>query len=195
MARGELDLATQHLEHAEANSRARDALATAATARIVLARVAFARADTRAARLQIELARVLAAQVDERSVHLEIEALALPTQPVTLQLSGDGDSLHIGARYVDLRRRGPLRRLLLALARHRCSAQASRGLTALELLEAGWPGERPLGDSGMARVYVAVRRLRALGLGELLQTRDEGYALDPSTQVRWMQPTLARDPR
>jgi hypothetical protein len=31
----------------------------------------------------------------------------------------------------------------------------------------------------MLRVYTAVRRLRALGLGDALVTRDDGYLLSP----------------
>ena len=51
------------------------------------------------------------------------------------------------------------------------------------LLAAGWPGERLRYDSGMLRVYTAIRRLRALGLERVLLTRDDGYQLDPEVRL------------
>jgi hypothetical protein len=50
---------------------------------------------------------------------------------------------------------------------------------AVALLELGWPGERVRHESGMLRVYTAIRRLRALGLADALETRDDGYLLSP----------------
>ena len=35
----------------------------------------------------------------------------------------------------------------------------------------------------MMRVYAAIRRLRALGLGDALLTRDDGYLIDPAVTV------------
>ena len=51
------------------------------------------------------------------------------------------------------------------------------------LLEAGWPGERMSPESGARRVYVTINRLRKLGLGELLLTTGDGYALAPNVRV------------
>ncbi len=37
-------------------------------------------------------------------------------------------------------------------------------LTVQDLLEAGWPGERPMAEAGANRVYVALTKLRRMGL-------------------------------
>jgi hypothetical protein len=58
-------------------------------------------------------------------------------------------------------------------------AEPGVATTAIALLESGWPDERVRHESGMLRVYSVVRRLRALGVGEALVTRDDGYLLDP----------------
>jgi hypothetical protein len=58
------------------------------------------------------------------------------------------------------------------------------GLNVAELIESGWPGELMLHDSAVARVYTTVNRLRALGLDSVLLTRDDGYLLDPSVDVK-----------
>jgi len=79
---------------------------------------------------------------------------------------------------VDLRRRGALRRILLALV-----AQRGRGIKQTELSEIGWPGERVLADAAATRVRVAIATLRQLGLRTLLVTRDDGYALDARVRV------------
>ena len=75
-----------------------------------------------------------------------------------------------GSEPLDLTRHGSLRRVL----------EPSIAMSAIDLLAAGWPDERVRHESGMLRVYSAVRRLRALGLGSALVTRDDGYLLDPS---------------
>lgn len=80
---------------------------------------------------------------------------------------------------LDLTRHGSLRRVLDALVTRRI-AEPGAAMTAIALLESGWPDERVRHESGMLRVYSVVRRLRALGLGEALVTRDDGYLLDPS---------------
>jgi hypothetical protein len=49
-------------------------------------------------------------------------------------------------------------------------------------LAAGWPDEKVLYDAGMLRVYTAIRRLRKLGLTDVLLRRDDGYVLDPSAR-------------
>ena len=54
----------------------------------------------------------------------------------------------------------------------------------LDLIEAGWPGEKMQHEAATLRVYTTIRRLRGLGLGDVLVTRDEGYLLDPEVAVR-----------
>lgn len=82
----------------------------------------------------------------------------------------------------DLTRHGPLRRVLWALAVAR-SESPGVAKSTLELVDAGWPGEKMKHEAATLRVYTTIRRLRALGLGEALHTRDDGYLLDPETAI------------
>ena len=83
---------------------------------------------------------------------------------------------------MDLTRHGSLRKVLDALVIRRLEAPGI-AQSASDLLEAGWPGERVRHESGMLRVYSVIRRVRALGLGSALVTRDDGYLLDPQAAV------------
>jgi predicted ATPase len=84
-----------------------------------------------------------------------------------------------GIERKDLSRRGPLRRILMALA----DAHGKDTLDVNQLIEAGWPGEKMHAESGAARVYAAIRTLRKLGLEPWLITRDDGYLLDPDVEI------------
>jgi hypothetical protein len=87
-----------------------------------------------------------------------------------------------GGAALDLTRRGSLRRVLDALVTRRLETPGV-AWPASALLEAGWPGERVHHEPGMMRVYSVIRRLRALGLGDALVTRDDGYLIDPAVTV------------
>ena len=87
-----------------------------------------------------------------------------------------------GGEPLDLARHGSLRRVLDALVTRRLE-DTGVAWSASALLEAGWPGEKVRHESGMLRVYSVIRRLRALGLGPALVTRDDGYLLDPAVPV------------
>jgi len=98
-----------------------------------------------------------------------------------LRVANDGRWFELAGNRVDLTRRRALRLLVLALAeRHRSNGP---GLTQVELLEAGWPGERVDVESGAKRVYTSINLLRTLGLREILTTRDDGYLIRPEIQV------------
>jgi hypothetical protein len=88
-----------------------------------------------------------------------------------------------GTPRVELRRRRTIRRVLHALVEQRLRAPGV-GLSADQLFEAGWPGERALPHSAAARVYDAVRILRQSGLEPILLRQDDGYLLDPDRPVR-----------
>lgn len=105
--------------------------------------------------------------------------------PMRLQLSPDGRAMELDGRAFDLSRRGPLRRVLLALVEARLRAPGA-ALSTAEVQEAGWPGERMRPESAAARVYMAIRRLRVLGLARALRTCDQGYVLDPRLAVDWL---------
>jgi hypothetical protein len=116
------------------------------------------------------------------------EALAASRADVIdLLVGGEGRWFQpVGGARVNLGRRGPLRRVLLKLAEQR-RASPGAGLPVEALLEAGWPGETMQHDSGLARVYTTIQRLRALGLASVLITRDDGYLLEPAIPVRFVE--------
>lgn len=70
-----------------------------------------------------------------------------------------------------------IQRILGALARARAESPG-RGLTAAELVEAGWPGERILPAAAKNRLRVAVAWLRKHALGDAIVSVGDGYALD-----------------
>jgi tetratricopeptide (TPR) repeat protein len=120
-------------------------------------------------------------------VHLETAAEAAGPRSVALApaLTVGRDSrwmVAAGGERVDLVRYGPVRRLLERLVEERLTRPA-QALSAEQLIEAGWPGERMRHSAGLLRVYSAIRRLRRLGLEPLLITRDDGYLLDANAIV------------
>jgi predicted ATPase len=111
-----------------------------------------------------------------------IERLAPRRAPAGVTVEPDGRAFTIASRRVDLTRRGALRRILAALAEARL-ARPGTGLPVREIVRLGWPGEKMSPESATARVYMAVRTLRSLGLEGVLLTRDDGYLLDPAARV------------
>ena len=59
--------------------------------------------------------------------------------------------------------------------------RAGVGVPGPELFEAGWPGVRISPQSANNRLYVALAKLRKMGLKLLILRNDEGYLLDPET--------------
>lgn len=101
-----------------------------------------------------------------------------------LEVAEDGRSFRFGNdEPVDLTRRKALRGILKALVVRHCES-AGDGLTLDEILEAGWPGEKTTAESGARRVYVTIKRLRDMGLDELILTTGDGYMLEPRLVVR-----------
>ena len=90
---------------------------------------------------------------------------------------------------VDLSRRQSLRLVLAALASRR-ETEPGIGLSASDLFEIGWPGERIDHKSAGNRVRVALATLRRLGLQGLIVGGRGGYRLSPS--VALYRPTPAR---
>jgi len=156
-------------------------------ARVASLRRARARAEARLAD-----ARLVARDVDDAFLAAELDAVRAAVQQagrgeLTLELDPSGRSLVLaggvaGRQTIDLSRRAALRRILLALAERHARGQR-QGLTVGEVLEAGWPGERMRAESASARVYMAIRRLRALGFEEILLTTDDGYALSSLVRI------------
>ncbi|MEM9071966.1 MAG: hypothetical protein AAGE52_25895 [Myxococcota bacterium] len=89
-------------------------------------------------------------------------------------LAWDGARFRVDkGAWVELTRRPTLRRLLDALVR------ADAPMSKEELFAAAWPGEAHTKPGSAARrVHTAVRRLRQLGLGDVLSSDREGYWID-----------------
>ncbi|WP_437901456.1 hypothetical protein [Sorangium sp. So ce124] len=80
-----------------------------------------------------------------------------------------------------------LSRIVTALVdRHDEAPDAS--LSLQDLLEAGWPGERPVAEAGANRVYVALTQLRRMGLRDVIERNEHGYRLAPRAVVRFVSP-------
>ena len=175
-----LDVAVEH-DDLDGELEAREALAEAA----------LLRADQALAARRVELFAAAARVSDDAAWGPRVARLQAgvrddaPPRAPALRLARDGRAMTLGDARVDLARRGPLRRVLRALVEARL-ANDGRALSTADVLAAGWPGEKMLPESGAARVYMAVRRLRALGLEALLTTSDDGYALDPRADVAWL---------
>jgi tetratricopeptide (TPR) repeat protein len=177
--RGDPDAARRTLLDLLDDARAHDDLGTQIAQRVELGWCALARDDAAEAVRWYEEALALARRGEDVLLARAVAELAaaLPERArEVLRVARDGASIALGARVVDLRRRGPLRRVVLALV-----AARPRALDVTAMIAAGWPGERMRAESGVARVYMAVRRLRALGVP--IVTVAEGYAPDPAVVV------------
>lgn len=105
--------------------------------------------------------------------------------PLTLSLGLDAEWI-AGPDGVRHRPGRSTKRIVQELvARHRRSADA---LSVQELLDVGWPGERPIAQAGANRVYVELNRIRRMGLRDLLERTTDGYRLAPETQVQEAKP-------
>ena len=102
-----------------------------------------------------------------------------------VEVSRDGREVFLldGTR-VELARREAPRRMLLALVRSRL-AQPGIAVSAEDMLDAGWPGEKMTPTAASKRVRTAIWTLRHAGLDKLILTREGGYLLDPRADVRW----------
>ncbi len=189
--RGTLDQAEQRFLRARDEVALQDDIEGELEARFGLVHTAQRRGDDHAAERGLDEIDALLRRTDaptwrERRdlVRCTLARAGAPA-PVLLTLTRDGRSFELLSRTVDFGRRGPLRRILVALANN-LAADKRAALSVSEVLAAGWPDEKMLHESGTARVYMAIRRLRALGLESILRTSDDGYALDARVRVRWL---------
>ena len=150
---------------------------------LLLARLgvaARARGDVEGERRHLAEARV-AAGLSRMSASAIVASLVVEHAPtpngIVIGIEGRSLVLPSGESH-DLTRHGPTRKLLWALAVTRRDSPGA-SMSTLDLVDAGWPGEKMKHEAATLRVYTTVRRLRALGLSEVLLTRDDGYLLDP----------------
>lgn len=111
----------------------------------------------------------------------------------TLRVQSDTTSIDLEGVQVTLALGSPQRAVLCALldAHHRHPGKAT---SMDELIDAAWPGETLVGDSGPNRLRVAVSRLRKLGLGEIVVSHPGGYALVHPLEVEFLRtPEVSRN--
>lgn len=187
---GSIDDAEQRLARALDEVMLQDDIEGELEARLGLVRTALARGAPRLAERRRDDLDLALRRTDDPSWKRRRSMLEDPNEDVpaaiVLTLTRDGRSFELCSREIDFGRRGPLRRILVALAELH-EASAGRAMSVTELLAVGWPGEKMLRESGTARVYMAVRRLRMLGLDPILRTSDAGYGLDESVVIRWRE--------
>ena len=154
---------------------------------LVLARLgvaARARGDGESERKHLTEARAAAGLSRMSASALVATLVAEPASPASgIVIGASGRSLRLpSGQSHDLTRHGPTRKVLWSLGLAR---QASPGssMSTLDLVDAGWPGEKMKHEAATLRVYTTVRRLRALGLSDVLLTRDDGYLLDPEAAI------------
>ncbi|MFO0738430.1 MAG: hypothetical protein U0270_21225 [Labilithrix sp.] len=174
-------LASQVDELRAKGQRWREALALA---RLALDARARGDAETERARLlEARAAASLSSMPASKLVRSLVEHDALePAKSFFVASEGRALTLPTGETH-DLARHGPVRRILWALALLRRDRPGA-AMSTLDMIEAGWPGEKMQHEAATLRVYTTIRRLRGLGLGDVLVTRDEGYLLDPDVTVR-----------
>ncbi len=161
-----------------------------ATLGIHEAHVAQRGADAATRLALVAKARALAADQSNDDVRLALRLLLAqpelgpraPASALAIARDGGGFRLPGAATSVDLSRRAPLRRILIALATSRVEAPGEP-LSMDDLVRAGWPGERIGSDAAANRVRVALATLRKLGLREAIVTGQGGYLLDPAMAV------------
>ncbi|HFE46357.1 MAG TPA: FHA domain-containing protein [Nannocystis exedens] len=104
-----------------------------------------------------------------------------PARP-RLHIAASGRWFELDGERHDLSRRRALHRLLAVLV-DRYTHSPGTSVSCAEMMRAGWPDEVLLGDSGLNRVYVAMTKLRKLGLRPVIERDADGYRLSPGCDV------------
>lgn len=95
-----------------------------------------------------------------------------------------------GRAPIHLLRQRAMRLILDRLVQQRLEGGGA-GLSVADIFQAGWPDENIKPQSMQNRVYVALSKLRKLGLNDLLLSRDDGYLLDPVVPVVRVEEPIA----
>jgi predicted ATPase len=189
--RGHLDDAEREMEHAERTIVGRDALTTDLV-RLHRCFLELAAGDEAAAFARLEAAQQARDEGAPSLVEIHDDArLVLRMLAASMSKVG-GPSLEIGpeaqwfrppgGKRQSLDKHAAARRILDRLASERLDDPGG-GLSADELFAIGWPGVSIAPESANNRLYVALAKLRKLGLKGLLLRREEGYLLDPATPL------------
>jgi len=121
--------------------------------------------------------RARLAQCEQERGQLAAPKTTAPSPRLVVSASGRWFRLGDGDR-VDLGRRRALRLIVQRLAEAR-AASPNTALSADDLVDVGWPGERLVAQTGADRLYTALSTLRKMGLRSVLESRDDGYLFDP----------------
>jgi hypothetical protein len=164
--------------------------AVQSTVAIQEAHVALSQASAAERRLLLERAQSVAGARASDDVRFALRLFLARMRPearapaMALVVLSDGRAFRLpGASVsVDLSRRAPLRRVLVALAALRVEAPGAP-LSMDDIVRVGWPGERIGADAAVNRVRVALATLRRLGLRAAIKTGQGGYLLDPAIAV------------
>lgn len=109
---------------------------------------------------------------------------ALDRISAELRVARDGTWFEVAGVRHDLRSREVLSRMVLALTSARLSGG---GLTAAALIAATWPGERMAEASATSRLHSTVRRVRKMGLAEMIVHEHGEYRVSEETTVAWAE--------
>jgi predicted ATPase len=110
-------------------------------------------------------------------------AAVASTVPRTLRVAASGRWIEcMGMSRVSCARRPVMRRLLVALTRAHLS-QPARGVSAAELIEAGWPDQRMRAQSARDRLHMMISRIRDLGLRGVLHGDGERYRFADDLEI------------
>jgi hypothetical protein len=181
-ARGALDVG-RVLAAARASERAGDPRTVAELLLALVERGRGAAGARRQRQLWLQRAWRLLAHVDAPELERRARCLGEVGDPgQVLEVSADGRRARWEGGEIDLSRRKALPGVLLALVAARLSG-GGRFVTVADLFAAGWPQEKALTHAAAARVYMAVRALRAAGLREAIRSGPGGYRLDDALEV------------
>ena len=181
-ARGGID-AGRVLAAARASERAGDARTVAELLLSLVERGRGAAGARRQRQLWLQRAWRLLAHVDAPELERRARRLGdVGDAGQVLEVSADGRRARWEGGEIDLSRRKALPGVLLGLVAARL-AGGGRFVSVTDLFAAGWPEEKALTHAAAARVYMAVRALRAAGLREAIRSGPGGYRLDDGLEV------------
>lgn len=107
-------------------------------------------------------------------------------QQSLMRIERDGRHFSVDRQTYDFSKKAALRRMLVFLAR--CATERPDcAIDVHEVIRATWPGQKLAHGTGLNRAYTTVNRLRTTaGLGEHLESREEGYLIRPTLRVEWV---------
>ena len=115
---------------------------------------------------------------------LERELASTPSPVRSIRIDSEAGTFAVDDLPVVALPAGPILRRALALLVEHQSAHPGRAVHRGEIVRRCWPDERMHPESAARRVRDTMKRLRGLGLEQVIQTgRNGGYLLDPAVTV------------